>query len=616
MFIRVAAALAACVSFLSITAVADQADSANDLDDVVVTASRVAQPISEVIGSVTVIDREEIERRQSQSLQDLLRGEAGIDIYNNGGLGKVSGIFMRGSNTAQTLILVDGQRLGSATDGTTAIQFIPVDQIDRIEIVRGPRSSLYGSDAIGGVIQIFTRKGNRLNAALGYGYHNTQTYSAGAGITKSGLRFSVHGNYMRSNGFDSCRGDGTLFVGCYTNEPDDDRYRNLSGSAHIGYNFGTVADIEFHDLYSNGYTEFDGYFNQGRFTEHAPGIKLSLTPNKSLTLTASGSITHDDQDNYHDAQFLSRYNTEKHNASLLADWKLNSLGNVMVGADYLRDHIDTVLDPTDPTVTYDATSRNSHGEFVQFIGKLVSHELSVSARSDQSNQYGTHNTGSLGWKWQSSKYLSFNAGWGLGFHAPTFNDLYFPYGSGNPDLKPEGSTNIELGASGNTQWINWSLQVYNNRIRDLIALDGSYRPVNTDAEVKGAEFMINGVWGKLTSTVNYTWLDPRNRQQGANYNKLLSRRARQSGRVELGYKFDHLLLTSLINVAGPRFDDLANQNRMGGYTTLDVGATWNVYGPFVMQFKLNNILDHRYETAQYYNQEGRSMYVTLRYQSK
>ncbi|HEX2584515.1 MAG TPA: TonB-dependent receptor plug domain-containing protein, partial [Steroidobacteraceae bacterium] len=428
MSIRIAAAVAACVS-CSI-AFADQAESFSDADTVVVTASRIAQPVSDVIGSVTVIDREEIDRRQPQSLQELLRGEAGIDIYNNGGLGKVSAIFMRGSNGSQTLFLVDGQRLGSATDGTTAIQFIPVDQIERIEIVRGPRSSLYGSDAIGGVIQIFTRKHDGFNAALGYGYHNTQTYSAGGGMDTGSFRFSVNGNYQQSNGYNSCRGDGILFVGCYTNEPDDDRYRNLSGSMHVGYKFGNFADFEVHDLYTTGYTEFDGYFNQGRFVEHAPGINLKLAPTSYLTMTLSGSITHDDQDNYHNAQFLSRYNTEKHNASLLTDWSINHANDVMLGIDYLRDHIDTVLDPTDPTVTYAATSRNSHGVFAEYLGKFGAHELSASVRSDNSNQYGTHNTGSAGWKWQViDKALSLNAGYGQAFHAPTFNDLYFPYGS-------------------------------------------------------------------------------------------------------------------------------------------------------------------------------------------
>ena len=222
---------------------------------------------------------------------------------------------------------------------------------------------------------------------------------------------NVTGNYIQSNGINACRGSATLFVGCFADEPDDDRYRNSSASARIGYAFGNKADVELHDFYSTGYTEFDGYYNQGRFTEHAPGITLKLMPLDALKLTVSGSITHDDQDNYHDAQFLSRYNTDKHNASLLSDWMITKNHQLTVGIDYLGDHIDTVLDPTDPTVVYAATSRHSNGEFVQYLGKVDAHELSASVRTDHSNQYGTHNTGNAGWKWQAiDKRLSFNIG--------------------------------------------------------------------------------------------------------------------------------------------------------------------------------------------------------------
>jgi vitamin B12 transporter len=160
------------------------------------------------------------------------------------------------------------------------------------------------------------------------------------------------------------------------------------------------------------------------------------------------------------------------------------------------------------------------------------------------------------------------------------------------------------------------VQAYQNRVNDLIALDTNFSPINTDALIRGAELTTHADWKKFNASLNYTWLDPRSRQQGDNYNKLLPRRARQSGRVEMGYDFNVIQFTSIINVAGPRFDDLANNNRLGGYTTVDLSANWNFFKSFSAQLKLNNVLDHRYETAQYYNQEGRSVYVTLRYQSR
>lgn len=606
--------ISAAVVALSCVASTQALAADDELEAVVVTASRVAQPISDVIGSVTVITREEIEQRQAQSLPDLLRGEAGIDIANNGGLGKASAIFLRGGNATQTLILVDGVRIGAATAGTTSVEFIPVDQIERIEIVRGPRSSLYGSDAIGGVIQIFTRRNSGINASVGIGSHNTQEYSAGFGMEQSGLRFNANGNYLQSEGIDACV--GTYSGGCYAFEPDKDGYRNSSGAAHLGYAFGKIADLELSTLYAQGYTEFDGYYNQGRFRQSAPTLKLSLTPIDALSITLQGGITEDKLDNFNNGTFLSRYNTQKRNGSLLADWSINSAHRITVGSDYLKDSIDTVVDPYDPTTVYAANARSSHGEFAQYLGTLASHELSVAVRHDQSSQYGGHTTGNLGWKWfVLERALAINAGYGKAFHAPTFNDLYFPWGAGNPNLKPENSRSIELGASGITSWLNWSLQAYDTKVHDLISLNSSYYPINTNARLRGVELTLNTHIGNTTAGLNYTAQDPRSREAGPNYDHLLARRSRQSGRIDLGYDFGAANISASINVVGRRYDDLANTMSLAGYTTVDFKANIELSKQWSLQTKLANFFDRQYETVRYYNQEGRSIYLTLRYQT-
>ncbi len=602
-------AAAAALSMVTLPAFA--ADEV--LEDVIVTASRVEQPVSEAIGSVTIITREQIEQRQAQSLTDLLRGEAGVDVANNGGPGKSSAIFLRGGNATQTLILVDGVRISAATAGTTSIEFIPVDQIERIEIVRGPRSSLYGSDAIGGVIQIFTRRNSGINASISVGSHNTQEYSAGFGIEHNGLRFNANGNYLQSEGYDACV--GTYSGGCYAIEPDSDGYRNSSGTAHLGYAFGTVADLELSTLYAQGYTEFDGYYNQGRFRQSAPTVKFSITPVEALSITLQGGITADKLDNFNNSSFLSRYNTQKRNGSLLVDWSINSAHRITVGSDYLKDSIDTVVDPYDPATVYADTTRSSHGEFAQYLGTLANHELSLAARHDQSSQYGGHTTGNLGWKWfVLERAFTINAGYGKAFHAPTFNDLYFPWGSGNPDLKPESSRSIELGASGIAEWFNWSLQAYDTRVKDLISLNSSYYPINTDARLRGVELTLGTRIGNTTANLNYSAQDPRSTESGPNHEHLLARRARQSGRIDLGYDFGAANITTSINVVGRRYDNLANTISLAGYTTVDLKANIELGKQWSLQTKLANFLDRQYETVRYYHQEGRSIYVTLRYQ--
>jgi vitamin B12 transporter len=579
------------------------------LDDVVVTAARVAQPIDEVIGSVTVITRDQIEARQSQSLQDLLRGEAGFDISNSGGLGKSSSIFLRGANSSQTLILVDGVRLGSATSGATALEFIPVDQIERIEIMRGPRSSLYGSDAIGGVIQIFTRNNNGINASVSAGSYNTQNYSAGFGMHTDGLRFSVNGGYLQSEGFNSCV--GSFSAACFTVEPDKDGYRNSSATVRIGYAFGNVADLEFSTLYAQGLTEFDGdYVNETRFRNTAPSARLRLSPSDVLDITVTGGVTQDKSTSFKNNTYKSRFNTEKRNASVQMDWRIGQQ-QLSLGADYLNDSVDSDIE-------YTAIKRDNTGLYAQLLSKLDAHEFSASLRHDDNQQFGTHNTGNLGWKWfVLDRALAINAGWGQGFHAPSFNDLYYPFGFGNPDLKPERSQSYELGITGEHDWLNWSLQTYSTKAKDLIAYNVNFLPDNiSEARLQGVELTLSGQWNKLNAALNYTASDPRSRQAGSNYNHILARRARQSARLEAGYDIGIVQLSGAIHTVGKRYDDLANTQMLAGYTTIDFNANFKLGKDFSLQIKLSNAFDHEYQTAYGYNQEGRNLLVTLRYQPK
>jgi vitamin B12 transporter len=600
-------AAAAALSVVTLPVTTSAWAATDTLEDVVVTSSRVAQPVSEVIGSVTVITREQIEQRQVNSLQDLLRGELGIDISNNGGPGKISSLYLRGANSTQTLILVDGVRLGSATAGATSIEFIPVEQIERIEIVRGPRSSLYGSDAIGGVIQIFTRTNDGFSAGVGAGSYSTQNYSAGFGMQGDTLRFSVNGNYLQTDGFNSCV--GSFSNGCFTVEPDDDGYRNSSASAQLGYAFGELADLELRTLYTQGFTEFDGSFvNESRFRNSAPSLKLRVTPNDALSFTLSGGITQDKSYSFENSAYMSRFNTEKRNAGLQMDWQIGQQ-KISVGADYLNDVVDS-------DTAFIVSERDNNGLYAQYLGKLGTHELSASVRRDDNEQFGTHSTGNLGWKWfVLDQALAINAGWGKAFHAPTFNDLYYPYGYGNPNLKPERSQSYELGVSGKKDWFDWSVQAYSTQADDLIAYNNAFLPDNVSkARMQGVETAVNGTWRKLRAGLNYTHQDPRSRQAGSNFDHLLARRARNSGRFDLSYDFGAALISTSVNAVGPRFDNLANTLSMAGYTTVDLRANVTLSKAFALQVTLGNFFDRHYETVRYYNEEGRTVYVTLRYQ--
>ncbi len=242
---------------LSLWAISVQAEDTSQ-NAVIVTATRTAQTADEALAAVTVFTRQDIERSQARSVPELLRGTPGIDISQNGPYGKTTSLFLRGTGTAHTMVLVDGIKVGSATTGTPSWEFLPITEIERIEIVRGPRSSLYGSEAVGGVIQIFTRKGQGPvlpHAEVMVGSHSTNDVNAGVSGSIGDTSFNAHAGRFATRSINSF---GPAFqFGTYVDEPDHDGYDNRYGSFHVGHRFGSTAEIGFSLLHSQGNTEYD-----------------------------------------------------------------------------------------------------------------------------------------------------------------------------------------------------------------------------------------------------------------------------------------------------------------------------------------------------------------------
>lgn len=586
---------------------------ATDIDPIIVTATRTAQTADETLSSVTVITKKEIERQQAQSVQDLLRGIPGVDIANNGGPGKDTSVFLRGTESDHVLVLIDGVKVGSATRGTTAFQHIPVEQIERIEIVRGPRSSLYGSEAIGGVIQIFTRKGGgALKPFFSIGGGSDQTYSASAGVSGGGERgwFSLSASGIDTEGFNACNGKPSPGgAGCFTTEPDKDGYRNLSGSLRAGYRFDSGIDVVIHALHAEGKNYFDGSLvNESESVQQVLGGTLRFSPTEVWHASLTAGRSRDESDNFKDGAFKSRFDTERDTVTFQNDIDVAADHLLTVGADYQDDRVYG-------TTTYAVTSRGNTGLFTQYQGRFGDHDVQLSLRRDDNEQFGIRNTGGAAWGYALDKNLRLTASYGAAFKTPTFNELYFP-GFGNPNLRPEGSDSFELGLGGKPAWGRWSLNAYETRIDDLIAFDAStFAPANIDqARIRGLEAVLGTRLGNWDLNTNLTLLDPENRAKGANYGNVLPRRARQSLRFDADRDFCRYRLGATLLAAGKRYDNLANTSELGGYATFDVRAEYSLAKDWRLQARVENLFDKDYETAAYFNQPGRSLYLALRYQ--
>lgn len=590
-------------------------EPATALDQVLVTATRTPIALQDSLSPAQVIDRAQIERSQAPSLQDLLRGRAGISLTNSGGLGKQSSLFLRGTNSSHTVVLVDGVRINTADFGFAMLQDLPLAQIERIEIVRGPQSSLYGADAIGGVIQIFTRRNAGQFAPhlqLGGGSNGLREASGGFGGSGERGWFGTDIAYQHSDGINACRGSVAPFAGCGADEPDRDGYRNLSMSLRGGYTLSDTLSVEGSALRAEGENHYDGYYNYSETLQQVLGGKLRYTPGERLNLTLSVGRSDNASDNFNNSTWLGNAQTHRDSASVQADVGLAEGQLLSAGVDWSEDNLDG------SSAGYLVESRDNTGVFVQYQGRFGAHHLQASLRNDDNQQFGNHTTGSLGWGMQLGGGFRLNASYGTAFKAPTFSDLYDPW-SGVPGLDPETSRSANLGIAQQGDGWRWGLDVYETRIDDLITYDATTFSMSQveKARIRGAELTGTITVAGFEFNAQLSHTDPRNRTAGSDpYDRWLARRPQDSARLDVDRRFGAFRAGLTAEAAGKRFDDADNAVRLAGYGTLDVRLEYALSRDWSLLGRVGNVFDRRYETVAWYNQPGRECRLSVRYQPK
>jgi vitamin B12 transporter len=583
-----------------------------EVEQVIVTASRMAEPLSQTLASATVIDRASIEARQFQTLDEVLATAPGVALTNNGGVGKLSTLFIRGAEADQNLVLINGVRIGSTTAGIAAIQDIPIEQIERIEIVRGPRSALYGADALGGVVQVFTRSAAAGGAwqpqfSVGSGSNDTRRVAGGIGRRGERGHFQIDASRLETDGTNACQGFGfPVFVGCFTDEPDADGYRNNSGSLRAGITLGTATELEGFALLTDGQVEYDGSFgNVADFGQLALGASLRQPLGARTTLRAQLGRTTDDTENFSGNASVSTFETTRDSGSLLVDFAAREGLTLTGGVDLLRDRVDS-------STAYVEASRRSTGLFAQARWTRGAQDLQFGARHDDDQQFGGRATGSIAWGWTFAPDWRVTLSGGTGFKAPTFNELYFP-GFGNPELGPETSRSVETSLRFQRGAQRVALAVFENRVDDLIGFDQNFSPINIDrTRIRGVELEGAAQLAGWELSGSLEWQDPKSRS-GAFAGNVLPRRAREVARADIARRVGPVRLATRLMFAGERFDNLSNTRRLGSYATVDLLAEWAFAPGWRLQARGENALDREYATAAFYPQPGREWHVTLRY---
>jgi vitamin B12 transporter len=595
---------ALCAAISLCVAPAALASQAPTLDTVQVTATRVERPLDEALASVTVLTRADIEASQAPDLLDLLGRQVGVDVARTGGPGGGSAVFLRGGNSNHGLVLVDGIRVGSTGQGVFDFAHLPLEQIERIEIVRGPRAAFWGSDAIGGVIHVFTRDPAAPSARILAGSYGRAGASAGTGVGDADHGFGVTAGYQRLRGF-SATNPGNVF----SYDPDDDGYRNRNLSLRGRTALGSQR-LAFSAISTDADVEFDRGNTQARNSSAGVTLGGELRPGWSHQLTLGHAREDLDTESSFSNQFQSRRTS--------LDW-LNSAGaaggTFSFGLNWQRE--DGASQNVFDGELFDQ-QRTSKAVFAGYGGHFGQHVLDLSLRHDDSDQYGGATSGNAAWGWNPSDRVRVRLSWGEGFRAPNFNELYYPDGgfgfAGNPDLRPESSRTWEAGlALDPADGHRLGLSVYRSRVRDLIAFaaPGTNNAININrAELEGVELEYRFERGGWSTGGNLAWLDA---EDAATGNPLL-RRAKRKAHADLGYRFDGGLELGLdADHVSSRADFGAT---LGAYSLVHLRLAWPIGPAWRLEARVENLTDRDYEMVSGYNTPGRSGVLSLVWNDK
>lgn len=599
---------------LSVQASTDTVES--ELETMTVTANRSASNINESLATQVVITRADIERIQPKSVLDILATVSGIDISTNGGRGQNSSVYMRGANASHTLVLLNGVRISSASLGSTNVQSIAPELIERIEIVKGPRAALWGSDAIGGVIQIFTRKleSGEHFASANFGSEGYQMLNAGVGIKHGDGFTSVSVNHEESDGFDVK--DDT--------ETDDDGYDFNSLAINGQQQVNDALAINWLAQFDQGDTEYDSSrANESEIKNHVWQLsaayqwQLANVDNTTQVNVGQSRISNIAYGNGTSKSEGNKFDTRRDQYSVINNSEISSDFQVNLGAELYQESLKG-------SSVYSESERDITGIFAHTIYAYEKFSYELAARYDDVEGIDSETTfnSSVGYQITDDTQVSFSVG--TGFKAPTFNDLYYPLNwgyVGNKDLVSETSKSYEISVESQFDNLAIALNVYKTDIENLIDWNSGYKniegditPVNVDSvEIEGAELGLSYLGLGGSHQFNASYIEAENVATG----KQLGRRAKE----HVSYQFDTQLgktdVYAELQYKGKRYDYLYGGKvvELNSYSLVNLGASYPVTDNVKVQVKINNAFDENYQTADGYLTQERVAYFGISYQN-
>ncbi|MBY7923934.1 TonB-dependent receptor domain-containing protein [Vibrio fluvialis] len=578
-------------------------------ETVVVTANRFEQKQASVLYATTVISRQEIEQYQANSLTEVLRRVPGVEIAQNGGRGHNASVFMRGTNSDHVLVLVDGVRIDSAAGGV-AINHFPLGLVERLEVIRGPGAAMYGSDAVGGVINIITRshRGNNLKqVTAGIGSNQTRKGDvvAKADVNEQG-HLQLAAGFEKTDGYDIKSTQTGVDYG-YESQNLMGGYEHRFNDNWLGYVSASWFDSDVE--YNSSGSVYHGFSDNQSFTGQLnyEGAKL-----KSLVTL-----------NYQQTENLDYSQSEgKDNASTRANidltqiqwaniYQLNEYVELGGGVDGRRESLGDDALRYGYAHSLAGESRDTKGIFGS--GKLTISDwvLEANVRHDKHDKYDEHTTWSVAAGYQLGEYHRVRASYGTAYKAPSYSDL-----TTTPDLEAEESRNIEVGVSGDYSFARWNISAYDNKVDNLIIwYEGSsgWYSDNVDARIKGLEMDVNFDTGPINHTLVAEFKDHED-DNGVQ----LARRAKQNYKWITSAQFGDVEVNTTYTFTGKRLDlpktEATDEDYIPATNLWDVSVGYWVSDAFVVRTRVENLFNEQYETAVGYRSPERAYYLNASYQ--
>jgi vitamin B12 transporter len=614
-FARRAAQPAFAISAFVLSTLACAQSTPTASTEILVTASRTPQAAVDVLADHTLISAEEIVRSGASNIIDLLQKQRGIEVVRNGGPGTASSVLIRGADAKQSVVLIDGVRVASSTTGTANWAALPLSNIDRIEIVYGPLATLYGADAIGGVVQIFTRQGSgapHITASFSAGSDQARNGDVGISGKSGGFSYAIAAVRDQDDGFSATKPGSSSY------NADNDGYKRDSASARFTADVNADSQVGLQYLHSRLQAQYDsGASNfDTRTVQDLDNVAIfantRVTPDWRLQAQAAQADDKSISISSAAASGTSAIETRQTQFSIQSD--------LAIGPDLLQ----VLLERREEEVLSGSTAALNTSRATNSLGasyslKRGANLATASVRRDDSTQYGGKTTGGLGYGYRFTPGLRANASVGTSFRAPTFNDLYYP-GFGVAANKPEQGRNVEGGVYWHDSRSEASIVYFHNRLTDLL-VTAAVCPVEPATHAFGCSYNVDRATLSGVTIAGRTRLyaidlrgaldfqDPRDDTT----DKLLVRRARRHAQFTAEYTRGALTTGAGLQVSGRRFDDAANKNTLGGYGLVNLFAQYQLATDWSLLARWNNVADKKYELARNYNTAGSQVFVGVRY---